>query len=345
MNWTIGKRMFFMGLGIVVALILLVGASYFTSSKVQTETKHAQIRNEQLKTTYNMRERTVSLLLAAMDSMVRKNEGAVNKENMSQIDRDTEFFKSKLPELAELADTEAEKKWVANTEKYVTKLIQFVQVDLVQLIEESGVELQKIENDFKAIDNRIDEMGTPIENGLKTLLASVQKKQTLANQASILSYEQIALLNDLQQANAGLMLAAMDAIVDKDAGSIEESHLQVINEGITFFRTNLPRLESLAETGEEKSAAREIVETLPGLARSVTVDLPDLIRKKGSDYEFERIDDTLDQYGSRIERNLAMLFNSVRERQQQTARTAVLRNRQTALVNEFLIAQDRKSVV
>ena len=160
MNLSIGRKMFFMGLGIVVALSLLAGASYFTSREVKWETKQANIRNEQLNTLHGMKETAVSLRLAAMDSLVRKSEGKINEENLETINN-SRFLIDNLPKLKALADTDEEKQLAVRVEEMSAELVKSIKTDLVGLIEESGVTIQNIENEFKVIDDRIDALGFP----------------------------------------------------------------------------------------------------------------------------------------------------------------------------------------
>ena len=183
-------------------------------------------------------------------------------------------------------------------------------------------------------------MVSPIEEAVRALIISAQKAQSQANDTSTLRSRQIVLINDLQKKNANLMLTAMDSIVDKNAGSIGNDRMTIINDGIDFIRTNLPELKALADTPEEKEAVKNIAEIFPKLSQSLTKDLPLLIEKKGTEYEFERIDDLLDQYGGETDRNLDVLFHSIRLEQEEATKEARLRDGRMALVNDLLIAHN-----
>ncbi len=48
------------------------------------------------------------------------------------------------------------------------------------------------------------------------------------------------------------MLAAMDAIVDRDEGKIDEERVEAINSNVAFITGNLERLDELADSEEER---------------------------------------------------------------------------------------------
>jgi len=338
MRWTIGKKMFLMGLWIVIGLGALAGMFYYTTTTIQKGTEASASRNQQLGLTNKLSKSTLVLMLAAMDSIIDKDEGKITEERMNVMNSNIVFIQENLDNLNNLADTEKEKRLAQEVQETFPNLKKKIQEDLVKLIEESAVKFQEIENDFVRIDDILDQHGDQIEDDLEMIFASVQKEQTEASKLALLRNQQMAVLDKFLRAHATLMLEAMDVIIDKDAGRIADDRMENINTSITFMKANLEELESLADTEEEKAAAVTIRETFPKLAEGVQVDLVRLITQFAQDEEFDRIDDTIDEYGEQIEESLGIIFTSVQQEQVEAAELSLLRNQQMDILNKLVEA-------
>ena len=84
--------------------------------------------------------------------------------------------------------------------------------------------------------------------------SSVTKTSNLVH----LRNNQIDTVNQTLQAQLALMLAAMDAIIDKDEGRIDSGRLKTITTSVSFIQNNLGKLDELADTSEEKQLADEL---------------------------------------------------------------------------------------
>jgi methyl-accepting chemotaxis protein len=143
---------------------------------------------------------------------------------------------------------------------------------------------------------------------------------------------QIVLVNDVQQAQLRLMLAAMDAVVDRDEGRVAPARMAVIDENVAFIQKRLVLLAGLADTALEKDLAKKIEEDFGHLAEGIQVELVRLIEAKAPRTEFSKVDDVLDTYGEGLEEALGRMKVSVAaEMNEATAEAAKVLSRASLL--------------
>ena len=338
MSWTIGKKMFLIGIIAVFGVIILSGNNFMTNWSIHQAAELEALRTEQIETVDKTIEAQLTLILAAMDAIIDKDDGDISPERMEAINKNVDVINSNLSHIAELSDTEEEKRLAQVLQKNFSKLANGIQKDLVTLIRESGARMAQIREEFHKIDDTIDNYGDPIEAALAQIYTSLSEEQKEATDLAVLRNGQMGLLNEMVRAHGNLMLSAMDAIIDKDDGKIDPDRMDTINVNAKMISDNLDHLVALADTEEEKQSALAIKENFPKLANGIQVDLKQLIESYASEDEFVRIDDILDNYGGPIEQELVKIYQSVSEEQKEATDLAVLRNSQMSLVNDLLKA-------
>ena len=285
----------------------------------QEATDLAILRNRQMAVLNDMIRAHGNLMLAAMDTIIDKDEGKIDAERMESINKNVAFIDSNLVKLMDLADTDEEKKDAQFIQDTYPKLAQGIQVDLVKLIESRASQ-----EEFTKIDDMLDNYGDPIEKHLVKIFKSIQEEQKEATDLAVLRNQQMALLNDMVRAQGNLMLSAMDSIIDKEEGKIDEGRYKAIAESVNFISANLDKLAELADTPEEKKAAENVRSTFPKLAKGIQVELKGLIEKgaviaKQIEVDFVKIDDVLDKNGDQVEADLSRIIASVQEEQKEAA--------------------------
>jgi methyl-accepting chemotaxis protein len=311
------------------------GMSYQTNRYIQGETDKTTLRNSQLKLATEINETTLQLMLAAMDSIIDKDEGRIAEERMNTMTTNLTTIESRLKDLRQAVDTDEEHQAVQNLEEIFPKLKNSIQEELVALIEDGAQTFQEIERAFVQIDDSLDQYGDQIEEDLRKIMTSVQAEQKEASNQDLLRNQQLTLMNSFLSAHSQVMLNAMDAIIDKDAGRITEERMEHINSGLSFMEANLDALDRLADTDAEQTAARNVRKILPKLTDAAQEDLTRLISQFASQEEFSRIDDTLDDYGEQIEENLGTIFASVQQEQSDASQLSLLRNQQTDMLTRL----------
>ncbi len=133
---------------------------------------------------------------------------------------------------------------------------------------------------------------------------------------------QLSFLGEMERAQLGLTLAAMDAIIDRDAGSIDQELRGEIDHHVQILQGSLKRVAELADTPEEKRLAAAIAQNVDRLVGLVTADLPRLVESRGGSDAFAQMDDAIDEQADQLAGDLARLSASVRG-EVEAARTAM----------------------
>jgi methyl-accepting chemotaxis protein len=176
-SFTVGKKMFLIGVILVVGVFILGGNSYWTNRRVNSATNESMLRSEQLETVRSIQLAQIALMLDAMDSIVDKDDGKISIDRMASINQHVKLVSSKLDHLDVLADHEDEKKLARRVRADFQKLAGAIQGDLVRLIESKASE-----EEFSKFDNIVDSSGEQIEKDLASIAASVQEEQKEANE-------------------------------------------------------------------------------------------------------------------------------------------------------------------
>jgi len=191
-------------------------------------------------------------------------------------------------------------------------------------------------------------IGVVIVLGLSFMAGNAYRTNTgiyNASATAALRNRQKTVLNRMIQAHSALILAAMDAIIDKDEGKISEERMNIINSNAAFFQDHLKDLQELADTDEEKRLSKEIADEFPEMARMIRTDLAKLIadgtaRLKKIEADFIVLDDELDEDGDLINRELENLLRSVQKDSKDAAAFSEIRNQKTVLINEIARAHN-----
>ena len=183
MKWTVGKKMFLIGVFVVLGVGTLVGNSFYTNSSITKTSELMHLRNNQIETVNQTLQAHLNLMLNAMDSIIDKDEGKIDTERMETINTEVALINENLKHLDELADTEEEKRLANELHTVFDKLAAGIQKDLVKLIESSGVRTAEIAAEFAKIDDVLDEYGDTFGDNLEGVLSSFKKRRELVGNA------------------------------------------------------------------------------------------------------------------------------------------------------------------
>ncbi|MDM8535504.1 methyl-accepting chemotaxis protein [Desulfobacterales bacterium HSG17] len=317
---TIGNKMFMIGLIIVLGLSLLTGNSYLTNKTIHENVKKTALRNNQRAMINQMIRAHSDLMLAAMDSIIDKNEGIINEERLEIINKSVEFFTDYIENIHELADTKDEIALAKRISETFPKLVKGIKIDLYRMINEDINILIEIEKEFVNIDEQLDKYGFSIEENLILLIEQYEKGQDVAPEYNLSQNKRISLLNKLLLAHRNLMLTAMEVILDKESGEISPLRNKKIHESVNFFNDHMEDILSMAESNETKRAVQNIRDTFPILSEMILSNLVTFMKNSSEkakiiEIEFIQIDNILDKYGDQIEANLIKLIESVSQEQ------------------------------
>ena len=92
-----------------------------------------------------------------------------------------------------------------------------------------------------------------------------------ATEARNVREQQLGIVRGMEGARLELVLAAMDSIIDKGAGKIDDERMVLINTDPSFLLDNLSTLADLADTGEEKQLAGDIATDVEALVQVLSL--------------------------------------------------------------------------
>ncbi len=271
------------------------------------------LRNKQIGFVDEMIRAQGDLMLAAMNSIIDKEDGRIDPDRLKGMNENIAFISENIDRLDELSDTDEEREAVQIIKRNFPELVKGIRVDLRTLIESRAPQLE-----FEKIDDTLDTYHLPIQRALIKLYTFASEGQETATDLLILRNTQSRLLSKLVQSHGSLMLSAMDAITDKDEGVMDPERIQRINEDVNYISDNLDDLIEVSDTPEERKSTGFIGDTFSKLAEGIQVDLKNLIEKSGVEADriqaaFAKIDDDLDEYGHQVEKSLLGIQASVRK--------------------------------
>jgi methyl-accepting chemotaxis protein len=118
---------------------------------------------------------------------------------------------------------------------------------------------------------------------------------------------EVATINELRIANADMVLAAMDTIVDKNDGKVAQERLEIMAKSIATMRAQLALVEDVANDVGQPEVDDNFATDLDSIEKSLLTDLPALVNSKADDAKFSAIDDAIDSNGERLSSALATL--------------------------------------
>ncbi|MHC4883488.1 MAG: bacteriohemerythrin [Planctomycetota bacterium] len=124
--------------------------------------------------------------------------------------------------------------------------------------------------------------------------------------------QQLGTCQAMKDAQLELELAAMDAIIDREDGTISPERRKIIDHSIKLLNDSLPTLLEAADTAEEKQDAQAIEAKIPLLQEAIQKDLVTLIRESGAlaattKKSFDRYTDLINKQGNAILKTITAL--------------------------------------
>lgn len=122
--------------------------------------------------------------------------------------------------------------------------------------------------------------------------------------------EKVAVVNGLRVANLEMVLAAMDAIVDREEGAIAPERIEVMTKSLAELRDKATMIEDITKIIGKPELSATLRADIDEVEKATLTDLPHLITTKASPDEFGKIDDAIDGAGERISGLLGSLAES-----------------------------------
>lgn len=335
-RWTIRTKMFMIGLFVIIAMGILAGYAFYTNRKIQNQSEMASHRNEEMDFLVGMRQVYSNMVLASLNSMLDREKGKVDANLIKKISINAGQLEKYVNELPDITSSGEEQKLVQKIETISPLMVKTIRKDMVSLVEEGAAKAKRIREDFDKIDDELDQYGAKIEQNLNSIFSSLQDKQNQATELARKRYNQISQLNEMMRLHSNLVEAAMEAIIDKGEGAIEEGLMEFINTIVDYLNQNLANLHEFADSESTIIAVENIRKNFPILSGIIRKDLVVLINTRASGDDFVSLYNDLSLYRELIEEDLAALFAATQYQQKKAADMVRLRNNQLSLINGIM---------
>ena len=300
MRWSITRKMIAMGLGVFLALAVLEGISLMNSKVIKNAVDSNNKKGHQLQIAQDMKTEQVKLVLNGMKAVDEKDTGNIDDRLIESMESSSVLLKSRLEDLKETADTNEQRTALDDIGVNLNNLSVTIREDLVTLIKDSAARNAQIDQSFKDMHVKLDDLSKQIETNLETIGASLQFKINMADsqEEADKARQGSELINYAGKAVTHLVLTAVESIVEKDLGVITEDRMKVIQRNIKFLEEGLPDLVNYADEGEEQETVKKIQSMVKDLANTITEDLAGLIPSATA--ETARIEESFDEMDAKL---------------------------------------------
>ena len=162
---TVRSRLYAIAAGSILALAVLGGISWYAGSASTQAFKSLETLNLQIGLMQDMRLANVELVLAAMDSIIDRDEGRIQPERLETIDRSLATLRGGLAEAASLAQRVGSADLTKTLGGDVEAVAQAIRVDLERMLRAGAGE-----EEFAKLDDVIDGAGERVTANLAALV-------------------------------------------------------------------------------------------------------------------------------------------------------------------------------
>ncbi|MBC2774846.1 methyl-accepting chemotaxis protein [Rhizobium sp. AQ_MP] len=154
-----------------------------------------------------------------------------------------------------------------------------------------------------SVKQRLMTLGAAAVFGIGSMLAVGWYQNTqisTAIQESIDIKKKVERINEMRLANANMVLAAMDTIIDREEGSIQPERVEIINAAIDLLSEGESVLNAVATEAGAPGEVGSYASDLNAVAQAIQVDLKRMVEAGAPEADYAAIDDTIDGAGERL---------------------------------------------
>lgn len=270
-----------------LALTSLEVIALISRERVSHSVHKGETLNREVILAFEMSLANVEMILAAMDSIIDREEGRILPERRKIIDDSIRTFRVNAGELLELVQSDEEKALVRNALEHMDPLAKAISEDLPGLLE-SGAPISA----FREIDARVDEHGEAVKETLVRIEEGIEERfhQTVAAVDSsledtsmigtsayftalvVLGVALLVLGRDIVRGVSSMTAAMLDLSRGNDAVEIpgvgRADEIGRMAEAVQVFKDNAIRVRQLAEqqVAEQRRHEEERRATMEDLA-------------------------------------------------------------------------------
>jgi methyl-accepting chemotaxis protein len=154
-----------------------------------------------------------------------------------------------------------------------------------------------------SVRQRLMTLGSAAVVGIGSMLAVgwYQNAQLdVALERAIAVKDEVEKVNEMRLANANLVLAAMDTIIDRGEGRIQPERVEIINATGAFLMEGSAILKAIATEAGAAGEVGSYDQDLQIVLQAIKVDLKRMVETGAPEEEYAAIDDAIDGAGERL---------------------------------------------
>lgn len=124
-------------------------------------------------------------------------------------------------------------------------------------------------------------------------------------------FDDARLLTRIKEDRLSITLAAMDSIVDKDKGQISSERLKNIQELSQRLANDAKKVGDVITNAADKTVANRLPQAVAALSALIQTDLKSAIDRRAEEEVFDKLDDSIDAAGDKVEEMLDQLLASL----------------------------------
>ena len=319
MKWSLNQKLMGMGLVVLLAIAALVAVSAYSDLKIRSIQKQAQEAAQILEKSKDQQLLLESyyghlsqLALAAMSAIADKDEGRVDDHLAEKIRQGRDYLQKHTTELNALASGDKEAAQIRQIQKEIAPMTEMVANDLAPAIAQRTQRLEQLVQGFRTVASTIKENGDKVDMGLTEI--SIAMRSRLYDEEGEKAKKSLEYIQEIMQnmrySYLKLMIEAMQAVSERDKGTVEKDRMDIIRENAQEIESRLNMLERLIKGEEEKEIHAELASVVPVLLNAARVDLKKTIEAYASGQKeiardfgqkIQHINELTDSVGSRLD--------------------------------------------
>ena len=154
-----------------------------------------------------------------------------------------------------------------------------------------------------SVKQRLMTLGAAAVIGIGSMLAIgwyQNARISTAIQDSIEIKNDVERINEMRLANANMVLAAMDTIIDRGEGQIQQERVEIIGAAVALLTDGIPVLKLVAEEAGVPGEVNTYEADLKIVVNAIQVDLKRMVETGAPEEDYAAIDDAIDGAGERL---------------------------------------------
>ncbi|WP_158946572.1 methyl-accepting chemotaxis protein [Pseudodesulfovibrio cashew] len=270
MKISVKVKMAVLAVGIVIFLSIMGGVTLYGGRSVRQSTNITESQVAKFNLVRAIKLKQTELMLAGMNAMVDRDEGAVSENRMAIIEDASAFLVDRCEQLQQAVEEgQARQEAVAVTE-VMQRMTRKIKEDMPRLIKENAARKKAVEDEFVDLDTRSNRLGFLVKNKLKTLLNVFHYRKDEVGEEAI---------SGMRLSLDRLRLTLLEAFLDRDKGKLSDKHTAIIKMETDSLGKAVESFTIADASAREKNLLEALNKAVTELVTLARQELPALVAK------------------------------------------------------------------